>query len=261
MKIHFHKYEGAGNDFIIIDNRAAEIKFTSAEIEKLCDRRFGIGADGLMLLESCTGADFNMVYFNADGNESSFCGNGGRCIADYAFHVLKIVGKQTSFLASDGLHQATIHTDGTISLTMRPVNEINFFDDHVELNTGSPHLVQFVNNLEAYPVFEEGRRIRNLPMFQPKGINVNFLEIKDGKHYLRTYERGVEDETYACGTGITAAAVALAGKEKGHFQIELIAKAGHFFVVEFNKSSDSSAENILLKGPVNMVFEGLIENK
>lgn len=259
MKISFHKYEGAGNDFIILDNRASNIILTTKEVERLCDRRFGIGADGLMLLENSVDADFKMVYFNSDGNESSFCGNGGRCIADYAVHVLKYGGTKLDFKASDGIHHATILKDGNVALTMRPVDEILFFEDHIQLDTGSPHFIQFVKDLEGFPVFSEGRRIRNRPEFQPKGINVNFVEVKAGKNYLRTYERGVEEETFACGTGITAAAIALAAKETGSFSIPLIAKAGHHFVVEFDKLSVATAENIVLNGPVRLVFEGEAE--
>lgn len=258
MQLNFHKYEGGGNDFILMDNRM-NFLLSASQINRLCDRRFGIGADGLILIESFSDADFRMVYFNSDGNESSFCGNGGRCVADYAHRVLKIAGIEMNFLAVDGLHQATIFNDGRVALTMRPVNEIQFFKDYILLDTGSPHYVKQVKDLEHYPVFDEGHRIRNQSEFQPKGINVNFVEIKNNQNYLRTYERGVEEETFACGTGITAVAITLAEKSIGHFSISLISKAGHHFMVDFDKKSETTAENIILNGPVKKVFEGKIE--
>lgn len=258
MKVQFHKYEGAGNDFVIFDSRKGDLKLSPESIERLCNRRFGIGADGLMLLENCPNADFRMIYYNADGNESSFCGNGGRCIADYAATVLKIAGNTLDFEASDGHHRAELQAEGRVALSMRPVQKIEFLDDHVLLDTGSPHFVKFVKGLDQYPVFAEGREIRNRPAFQPKGINVNFVEVKEGKNYIRTYERGVEAETFACGTGITAAAIALAGVAIGNFSVPLIAKAGHYFEVAFNKPDAASAKDIVLTGPVKMVFEGTV---
>lgn len=256
MKFTFFKYEGAGNDFVILDNRDLKIDLNQKAIERLCDRRFGIGADGLILLEKDKQSDFKMVYFNSDGKPSSFCGNGGRCIAHFAFHVLKIVGREMNFSAFDGIHHASILNNEEISLSMQPVKEISFFETFTQLDTGSPHYVKSVKNLKDYPVFKEGRKVRNSPPFSEKGINVNFVETKDGENYLRTYERGVEAETFACGTGITATAIALAGKAVGHFSVALIAKAGHHFRVDFDKKTASSAGNIILTGPVNCVFVG-----
>lgn len=259
MKIPFHKYEGAGNDFVIIDNRMGNLKLSSQTVSRLCDRRFGVGADGLMLVESSVQADFKMVYFNADGEESTFCGNGGRCLADYAHEVLKIVGKNMKFQAVDGIHQAEILQKGMVSLSMQPVSVIRTFEDgHLELDTGSPHYVSFEQNVREIDVTLQGRTIRNLPQFQPKGINVNFLEKGKDGNYLRTYERGVEEETFACGTGVTAAAIALSGNETGHFSMPITTKVGHAFIVTFDKLSAESAENIVLTGPVQLVFSGTV---
>lgn len=259
MKINFHKYEGGGNDFVLIDNRNNDIILTNQQIELMCDRRFGIGGDGLMLLEKSSNSEFKMVYYNADGNESSFCGNGGRCIAHYAHHMLQITEKGMEFEAMDGLHQATILEQSRVALSMRPVKEISFFDDYTILDTGSPHFVKKVNHLTEYPVFEEGRKIRNWKQFQPKGINVNFWEEKEHQYYIRTYERGVENETYACGTGITATAIATVGDAIGAFSIGLISKKGHRFLVSFVKNQETKADNIILEGPVKNVFQGVIE--
>lgn len=258
MEISFHKYEGAGNDFVILDDRNARFNLSTDEIAHLCDRRFGVGADGLMLLQSCPDADFRMVYYNADGNESTFCGNGGRCLADYAFHVLKIVNRTMNFMASDGVHGAEILSDSRVALTMRPVKDIRFFGDYYLLDTGSPHYVTLVDNIERLNVFAEGRKIRHLPEFEPKGINVNFLEKRAVGNFLRTYERGVEDETFACGTGVTAAAIVLSEQQIGHFDMPLITKAGHHFRVSYDKLSANSAENIVLTGPVQLVFDGQV---
>ncbi|HET8573874.1 MAG TPA: diaminopimelate epimerase [Edaphocola sp.] len=256
MNISFHKYEGAGNDFIILDDRRNRLSLSTAQIARLCDRRFGIGADGLMLLRDCAGADFRMVYFNADGYESTFCGNGGRCIAHYASHILEIAGPAMDFLASDGGHHAEILPDGRVALTMLPVKQIRFFEDHYILDTGSPHYVQLVENVQALDVFAEGKRIRHQPEFEPKGINVNFLQRGTPGNFLRTYERGVENETFACGTGVTAAAIVLSGQQTGHFEIPVTSKAGHYFKVSYDKKSPGAAENIILTGPVHLVFEG-----
>lgn len=259
MEINFHKYEGAGNDFIIIDGRDNSLHLSEKNIGRLCHRRFGIGADGLILLRLSEEEDFKMIYFNADGRESSFCGNGGRCIADYAHRVLKIVGKEMDFIAIDGKHRAKVQENNRVTLSMMPVKQISFNADCVILDTGSPHFVKFVKGLNQLDVFKEGRKIRNQPEFQPAGINVNFLEQENGEYFLRTYERGVEDETFACGTGVTAAAIALSGQRCGHFEIPIITKVGHRFQVSFDKNKPESAENILLSGPITLVFQGQIQ--
>lgn len=254
--LHFYKYQGAGNDFIIIDNRSNAVQLSVVQIRALCDRHFGIGADGLMLLENTDGADFTMVYYNADGNESTMCGNGGRCIAAFA-HSLGITGKEMQFMAIDGLHHAVINNDRTVSLQMQDVEDIYFGDSYFELNTGSPHYVQYVKGLGQLNVFDEGRRIRNTGKYQPKGINVNFVEEQDGALHIRTYERGVEDETLACGTGVTAAAIVSVGRQTGSFSVPVQAVGGRLLVA-FTKNTADSASVITLRGAADFVFKGEI---
>ena len=254
MQIHFYKYHGTGNDFILIDNRDQNVVLDKERIAFLCHRRFGIGADGLMLLGNEPGYDFRMVYYNSDGNESSMCGNGGRCISAFA-KKLGIVNTLTSFVAIDGSHSARIDTDGTVSLDMIDVKEIETHQDHLIINTGSPHYIKWVDDVTTVDVFAEGRRIRNDQRFGPKGINVNFVEkLADGLR-VRTYERGVEDETLSCGTGVTAAAIALKAKETGRFTVSVETPGGKL-QVSFDKETPNTAINVLLKGPAAFVFEG-----
>lgn len=258
MKLHFYKYQGTGNDFILLDNRNAAIRLTDEQVALLCHRRFGIGADGLMLLEQAPGMDFRMVYYNADGSESTMCGNGGRCITAFAAK-LGLVEKEASFIAIDGPHQATIHTDATISLRMQDVSHIDCYADHAELNTGSPHYIRWVDDVAATAVFEEGRRIRHLEQFAPKGINVNFVQrLEDDRLFVRTYERGVEDETMSCGTGVTAAAIANAGDKTGRITTGIETPGGHL-TIAFRKDTACTATDVILTGPATFVFEGDIE--
>ena len=259
MKITFYKYHGTGNDFIIIDNR--EMLFDRKRtdlIKKLCDRRFGIGADGLMLLQNKPGYDFEMVYYNSDGNESSMCGNGGRCIVAFA-KSLGLVTEKARFVATDGEHEA-VAKDNWISLKMNDVPVIEKSDDFYFLNTGSPHYVKFVKNIKDFPVFEEGKKIRYNNRFKEGGTNVNFVEIQDGALFVRTYERGVENETYSCGTGVTAAAIVAA--------IETISTQGNScdiktlggnLRVRFNNHSNKQFNDIWLEGPAAFVFKGEVE--
>lgn len=211
MNIEFYKYHGCGNDFILIDNREKLLpRNFNNQIASLCDRRFGIGADGLMLLQYKKKFDFEMIYYNADGGIGSMCGNGGRCITAFA-QFLKIpssIKNKYEFLAADGKHSASILHDKMISLKMNEVALVkkNKTQDYI-LNTGSPHFVRFVKDLDGMNVVEEGRKIRNSSTFKKEGINVNFMQMQKNKITLRTYERGVEDETYSCGTGVTAAAI------------------------------------------------------
>jgi diaminopimelate epimerase len=257
MNILFNKYHGTGNDFILVDNREGKIALTTEQVAFLCHRRFGIGADGLMLLENADGFDFRMVYYNSDGGESTMCGNGGRCITAFA-HKLGIVNRSTRFVAIDGSHDATINEDGTVSLHMQDVAGINFADSYTILNTGSPHYVQWVNDVQNTDVFTEGKRIRNQDEFQPKGINVNFVQLQNGKLWVRTYERGVEDETLSCGTGVTASAIAATAKATGDFNTTLYTPGGTLSV-SFTKDSTDTAKNVVLKGPATFVFEGQVE--
>lgn len=224
----------------------------------LCDRRFGIGADGLMLLQTKNGYDFEMVYYNSDGNESSMCGNGGRCIVEFA-RTLGLVKEHAHFIATDGEHEAVVKP-GFISLKMKDVNEIEQHSDFSFLNTGSPHYVAFVDNLESYNVFEEGKKIRNNARFKAEGTNVNFIEKMNTDLFVRTYERGVEGETYSCGTGVTAAALIAAIKnvatEQNFCDIKTL---GGNLKVKFTKHPDNSFTDVWLEGPATFVFKGEIE--
>lgn len=254
MNLHFYKYQGAGNDFILLDNRGKNIKLTNQQVALLCNRHLGIGADGLMLLEEEAEYDFRMVYYNADGNESSMCGNGGRCITAFA-HKLGLIGTETDFTAIDGVHNAVINTNGTISLHMQDVHEFSEFENYSILNTGSPHYVLWVDDVQEIDVFNKGREIRNQSAFQPKGINVNFVQKLNNGIWVRTYERGVEDETLSCGTGVTAAAIAATHKETGTFHTD-IQTPGGILNVSFTKDSPGTAINVILTGPAVCVFEG-----
>jgi diaminopimelate epimerase len=257
MDLTFYKYHGAGNDFILVDNR--EMTFPAdniAYIEWLCDRRFGIGADGLMLLQDCTGYDFEMRYFNSDGREASMCGNGGRCIAAFA-RKLGIINLSASFLAVDGPHEAFIESDGDVNLRMTDVLGVEMSDDTYYLDTGSPHFVRFQESLEGLDVFNEGRAIRYSDRFREKGTNVNFVHQQGIQLTVYTYERGVEAETLACGTGITASALSAAlrsGLDNGIFQVK--AKGGNLSV-SFEKKEEGFT-NIWLRGPAAYVFSGKI---
>ncbi|WP_240432920.1 diaminopimelate epimerase [Taibaiella koreensis] len=256
MELSFYKYQGAGNDFILADNREGQIRLNPKQIAWLCHRRFGIGADGLMLLQLTPDADFEMVYYNSDGNESTMCGNGGRCIAAFA-RQLGVAGNVMRFKAIDGIHEARIRADETVALQMQDVTKIEDHGDHVILDTGSPHYIQWVADVNAVNVFGEGRAIRNREAFQPKGINVNFVQRSGEDLLIRTYERGVEDETLACGTGVTAAAIAAVGKETGRFHVPVLAVGG-FLSVSFEKKDAATAENIVLTGEAVFVFKGSI---
>lgn len=260
MQLHFYKYQGTGNDFILIDNRKNEIDLTTEQIKWLCDRRFGVGADGLMMLEIEPGADFKMVYFNSDGNESSMCGNGGRCISAFAKKI-GVINDRAKFIAIDGVHEAVIH-EGFVSLKMNDVKSIEKNEDHFYLNTGSPHYVKFVEDVNQYNVFEEGKKIRYNDRFAAEGTNVNFIEKKDDVVFVRTYERGVEGETLSCGTGVTASALvaAINGIATGKNYCK-ISTLGGDLRVKFDKVLETNFYNIWLEGPAEFVFEGQIEIK
>ena len=252
--LHFHKYQGTGNDFILLDNR--ELHFPKDDVQfihQLCDRRFGIGADGLILLENDDLSDFRMVYFNSDGNESSMCGNGGRCIVAFA-NQLGIIKEKASFNAIDGLHEAKI-VDGHVELKMIDVDSIKQIRNHFYLNTGSPHHVQLVENLEAYNVKKEGAKIR-YGIYGKTGSNINFVEQESNDVFMvRTYERGVEDETLSCGTGVTAVALAMYTSGKTNGETVTVKTLGGDLSVQFSKAGKVFS-NIKLSGPVTKVFEG-----
>lgn len=258
MEISFYKYQGTGNDFVLIDNRSNALSFTPEQIRFLCDRRFGIGADGLILLELEPGFDFKMVYFNSDGNQSSMCGNGGRCIIAFAKH-LGMIGEEAKFLAIDGPHEAVIDENEIVSLKMQDVKQVEAGEDFFYLNTGSPHYVKVVKDVEHFDVFTEGKKIRNSGRFKEEGTNVNFIEKVDDQLFVRTYERGVEDETFSCGTGVTAAALvaAIKGMSTGKNSCAVKTKGG-MLEVRFEKVLEQNFYNIWLKGPAVLVFKGSI---
>lgn len=254
--MHFHKYQGTGNDFILIDNRSGGFNLNPQQIEKLCDRRFGIGADGLMLLNKHAEYDFEMVYFNADGHPGSMCGNGGRCITQFAKD-LGIDRTLYQFIASDGPHKAELLTDGRISLQMIDVDQIATSGNDFILNTGSPHLIRIVQELDSFPVFEIGQSIRNEERFAPRGINVNFVERTESPSHIRvrTYERGVEDETFSCGTGVTACAIAMAVLDRKSNPCIIETKGGKL-EVRYHTNDFTHFTDIHLIGPATKVFEG-----
>ena len=255
MKKEFYKYQGTGNDFVIIDNRTHDFPSTNSElIAQICDRKFGVGADGLLLLEENSQVDFTMVYYNADGNLGSMCGNGGRCMVHFA-NFLGIIDNQTTFEAVDGLHEASID-EGIISLKMNNVEAIKVASDYVFLDTGSPHHVELVSELETFKVEKEGAFLRN-NTYGKEGSNINFVEpISENIFAVRTYERGVEAETLSCGTGVTAVAIALFETNKTNSNKITLKTQGGDLKVSFNKTK-KGYKNIFLIGPATQVFKGI----
>ena len=256
MNVSFYKYQGTGNDFIIFDNRALFFpKSNNLLISNLCNRHFGIGADGLILLENDENSNFKMIYYNADGNESTMCGNGVRCIVAFA-KKLQLFDKKTKFSAIDGMHYAEIN-DNKVSLQMINVNDIKVFGNSVFTNTGSPHHIEVVDNLEDFPVVIKGRQIIN-KHYQTEGCNVNFVEQLNNETFkVRTYERGVEDETLACGTGVTAVAIAMHFNKKSSSNCIKLIVLGGSLEVQF-KEHKGNYTDIILSGPAAFVFEGKI---
>ena len=258
MEIQFNKYQGTGNDFVMIDNRDKHFPKTNTQlINQLCDRRFGIGADGLILLENSDTSDFKMIYFNADGNESTMCGNGGRCIVAFA-KKLTIIDNKTTFDAIDGIHHATIKGD-TVSLQMKDIDTIDNYSSHLFLNTGSPHHVAFSSDISQIDVKTKGRNIRNGAPYFKKGTNVNFVEqINNNTFKVRTYERGVEDETLSCGTGVTAVAIAAnVAKKTSENKINIETLGGNL-TVSFTEEN-GVFKNVFLTGKATFVFKGIFK--
>lgn len=257
MNILFYKYEGTGNDFIILDNREnAYNTLSDNQVKFLCDRHFGIGADGLMLLSIAPGFDFKMIYYNADGAQSTMCGNGGRCLVKFAYDKGMHL-ENYRFLAVDGEHDAFFGDNGWVQLKMKNVDDVqHHFADSI-LDTGSPHYVKTVSDIWNINVAEEGKNIRYSHSFKEEGINVDFVQLGDEKIIVRTYERGVENETLSCGTGVTAAALVSAHNELGFNRVEVQTPGGHL-AVEFEKNHNSFTD-IWLCGPATFVFKGEIE--
>jgi len=258
MEIEFYKYQGTGNDFVMIDNRSQKFPKEDAQlVAHLCDRRFGVGADGLILLEEDPKYDFRMVYYNSDGNQSSMCGNGGRCLVAFAKR-LNIVTAETTFIATDGPHYATIYEEGIVSLQMKDVDSITVTPEYVFLDTGSPHHIEITPDVKNADVKNKGSKIRYSDLYGAKGSNVNFVEQDDEALFtLRTYERGVEDETLSCGTGATAAAIAMHALGKTHSDTIQLNVEGGKLEVSFIKNAGIYS-NVFLKGPATFVFKGVI---
>jgi len=253
MIIEFYKYQGTGNDFIMIDDREKEFDLTDNDlIAALCERRMGIGADGLILLREHDTLDFEMIYFNADGKQSSMCGNGGRCIIAFA-QMLEMTESETTFMAIDGEHKGRLMEDG-IYLQMQDVKEIEGVGDGLVLNTGSPHYIEMVDELDYIDVEKEGRKIRNSAPFKKDGINVNFV-LDATELQVRTYERGVEAETLSCGTGVVATAIAMHYANCIEETLVSVKTKGGELTVSFEEFN-AGYRNIWLSGEASMVFAG-----
>lgn len=259
MKLTFYKYQGTGNDFVMIDNRQDNFpKNDTKLVAFLCDRRYGIGADGLILLENHTTYDFKMVYYNSDGNESSMCGNGGRCLVAFA-EKMNIIQDKAQFEATDGYHFARINDNNTVSLQMIDVDKVQVETNYTFLNTGSPHHIQLVEHLEQFDVKNEGAKIRYSDLYGKVGSNVNFVsQLENDKFAVRTYERGVEDETLSCGTGVTAVAIAMFENGKTNSNKVKLQVEGGELEVSFDKN-EKIYSNVFLTGPAQFVFKGEIE--
>ena len=256
MLLHFYKYQGTGNDFVILDNRKRNIELSKEQVASLCDRHFGIGADGLMLLNEHPSYDFEMIYYNADGAPGTMCGNGGRCLTKFAYDK-GIQPNKYSFIASDGEHEAVIDANGWVHLKMIDVHEISKLNEATVLNTGSPHFIKPVSDLSNYDVFTEGKNIRYNNTYNEKGINVNFVEWSGDELFVRTYERGVENETFSCGTGVTAAAIAMSADSIGAHETKIRTLGGNL-LIKFNKVDAQHYNNVWLCGPTSFVYEGQI---
>jgi len=255
MGLKFYKYQGTGNDFIMIDGRQKTVDFSAAEISSLCDRRFGIGADGLIILKEEKGVDFLMDYYNADGTQS-FCGNGSRCAQAFA-QKLGIIQKHSLFKAIDGLHEGRIE-EGVFATKMGNVSEIEKVDTDYVIQTGSPHFIRYVKNVDEVDVYNEGRAIRNSEPFRAEGTNVNFVSVFKDHLKVRTYERGVEAETLSCGTGVTAVAISFLHQMNSKQPAVNIATRGGNLRIELLRKSQNLFEDIWLVGPAKLVFSGEI---
>jgi len=259
MEIQFSKYQGTGNDFVIIDNRDGSIVLSNQQIAFLCDRKFGVGSDGLIMLGTASNYDFFMAYYNADGTEGTMCGNGGRCIVQYA-NDHGIVKEKYHFIAIDGPHEAKIESNGWIHLKMSDVHAVETGEDFFVTNTGSPHYVQLVKSVENFDVVTAGKAIRYNERFKAEGVNVNFIEFHDDHLFVRTYERGVENETYSCGTGVTASAITTHLNKLGEHRVSIKTIGGEL-AVSFNNQGGGHFDHIWLQGPATFVYKGTIHLK
>ncbi|MBL4655561.1 MAG: diaminopimelate epimerase [Bacteroidia bacterium] len=257
MKLSFVKYQGTGNDFIIFDNRESTLSRKNIEFYKtICHRRYGIGADGVILIQNHNEYDFEMVYFNADGREGSMCGNGARCAVAFA-RSIGMIESDAVFLAYDGKHSASFN-DHNVRIEMTDVNDVEFGNDYYFLDTGSPHYIVFVDDVEQVDVRKEGGKIRYNDRFNAEGTNVDFVQKTDSGIQIRTYERGVEDETLSCGTGVTASSLCSFLKyELNTTQLQVLTQGGNL-EVSFDHQ-DGNFSNIYLQGPANFVFTGDVE--
>lgn len=257
MTIEFYKYQGTGNDFILIDNRQLKLTLDQSRVAELCHRKLGIGADGLMLLEESDLTDFRMVYYNSDGKGSSMCGNGGRCISHFA-QFLGIVNQKGVFDAIDGFHDFSINESGIVKLKMNNVEQITQDGSALVMDTGSPHYVKQIEDIDKLDVVDLAREIRYNDVYREQGINVNFVECVDQDIFMRTYERGVEDETLSCGTGTVAVALSLVFNGTKSKSPVMINTPGGKLNVHFKKNK-AGFSDIWLEGPAKMVFSGTIE--
>ncbi len=253
----FHKYHGTGNDFILIDSFNTDIKLTGDTIKQMCHRQFGIGADGLMILRKKPNYDFYMEFYNSDGNPGSMCGNGGRCIVAFA-HDLGIINNETTFWAPDGEHQAVFHSHDKISLKMKDVTQYESHKLGIFMDTGSPHLVIFRNNESGINVYNEGKTIRYSETYKKDGVNVNFVIPANDVSKIFTYERGVENQTFSCGTGTVASALTL-NLLKGNVSPVQFESLGGHLAVYFDKKNENTYTNIWLEGPAINVFKGFYQ--
>ncbi len=260
MTLHFFKYQATGNDFIIADNRNKNLNLSEKQIAVMCHRKFGIGADGLILFENIAEYDFKMTYYNSNGKESSMCGNGARCTAAFA-NMLGIVKNKTRFSACDGEHYADITSlegnNAMVSLKMQDVKEYKTFGEDIFLNTGSPHYVRFVSNYNDMDVVEEGKKLRYNIDISKSGTNVDFVKTEANHLFVRTYERGVENETLSCGTGVVASALAASVKNKDSMNPCNIKTLGGDLTVKF-KNDGGKFHDIWLEGLASLVFKGEI---
>lgn len=255
MQLKFYKYQGTGNDFVMIDDRENRHHLTAQQIQGLCDRRFGIGADGVILIRNHDSVDFEMVYYNSDGSQS-FCGNGSRCALAFA-EFLGIYQHQATFIAIDGEHIGKSENQQYYT-KMGDVSEVEIGEEYMFINTGSPHYVIWKEDLNNFDIVKDARAIRYNDRFKAEGTNVNFVkELPEGVQ-VRTYERGVEDETLSCGTGVTAVTLAQAMKyDLSASELKIKVEGGEL-KVSFERDGNLF-KNIWLIGPAEFVFKGTID--